>query len=205
MVSGVLGVAGISSVVAGLIDMRVHDSDGTPWLAGHVPALLGTAAFFRYLRCAGRVQGLRRGEGLVARWTVPADEFRRFCEAEARTPVRSGWSTATGRPSRSRSRGRGAVPGQRRADRRWLLAVVAHRLEAGRKRVPCRGSARPCRGLPERLQTQDPKPEAALRLTGFRHMSIGRAGHVFSLVSGARTAPALPLKLSARRTGSGCI
>lgn len=85
-----LDLAGIAAVVAGLIDVRVHDGDGAPWLApGTFPALLGTLAFFYYLRYAGRVRAMRRGEGLVARWTMPADELRRFREAEARIPARS--------------------------------------------------------------------------------------------------------------------
>lgn len=90
VVSGVPSLAGIAMVVAGLIDMRVHDGDGAPWLAlGLFPALLGSVAFFYYLHYAGRVRAMRRGQGLVARWTVPADEFRRFREAEARISARS--------------------------------------------------------------------------------------------------------------------
>jgi hypothetical protein len=90
VIAGALGLAGIASIVVGTIDLRVHDGDGAPWLAlGTFPALLGTAAFFYYLHYAARVRAMRRGEGLIARWTVPANAFRRFREAEAKIPARS--------------------------------------------------------------------------------------------------------------------
>lgn len=89
-ISGVVGLAGIASVVAGMIDRRIHGGDGAPWLAlGLFAAVLGTAAFFYCLHCAARVRAMRRGEGLLARWSVPADEFRRFCEAEVAIPAHS--------------------------------------------------------------------------------------------------------------------
>mgnify|MGYP001614553028 CR=1 FL=1 len=90
VVSGMLGLAGIALVIAGVIDVRIHNGNGAPWLVlGMFPALLGPIAFFHYVRHAGRVRAMRRGEGLIARWTVPADAFRRFREAEARIPARS--------------------------------------------------------------------------------------------------------------------
>ena len=89
-VSGGLGLAGIAMVAAGVIDLRVHGGNGAPWLAlGIFPALLGPIAFLFYLHYAGRVRAMRRGEGLVGRWTVSAAAFRRFREAEARIPARS--------------------------------------------------------------------------------------------------------------------
>lgn len=60
------------------------------WLVlGIFPALLGPIAFLLYLHYAGRVRAMRRGEGLAGHWTVSADAFRRFREAEARIPARS--------------------------------------------------------------------------------------------------------------------
>jgi len=90
VVSGMLGLAGIAMVAVGVIDLRVHGGDGAPWLVlGIFPALLGPIAFLFYLHYAGRVRAMRRGEGLVGRWTVSADAFRRFRDAEARIPARS--------------------------------------------------------------------------------------------------------------------
>lgn len=90
VVSGVLGLAGIAMVAVGVIDIRVHGGSGAPWLVlGIFPALLGPLAFLVYLHYATRVRAMRRGEGLVGRWTVPADAFRRFRETESRIPARS--------------------------------------------------------------------------------------------------------------------
>jgi hypothetical protein len=32
---------------------------------------------------------MRSGRSAIARWTLPAEEFRRFCEEERRVPARS--------------------------------------------------------------------------------------------------------------------
>lgn len=90
VVSGVLALAGIAMIAAGVFDLRVHGGNGAPWLAlGIFPALLGPMAIVVYLHYASRVRAMRRGEGLLGRWTVSADAFSRLREAEARIPARS--------------------------------------------------------------------------------------------------------------------
>lgn len=90
VVSGLCVLGGLALVLAGIFDKRVHGGDGAPWLVlGMILALPGAIAFLVFLHYAGRVRAMRRGEGLVARWIVPADAFRRFSEAEARIPARS--------------------------------------------------------------------------------------------------------------------
>lgn len=90
VVAGLCVMGGIALLVAGILDMRAHGGVGAPWLVlGMLLASAGAIAFFVSLHYAGRVRAMRRGDGLVARWIVPADAFRRFREAEAGIPARS--------------------------------------------------------------------------------------------------------------------
>ena len=85
-----IGLTGITLLAMGWFDIRNHDGNGSPWLiTGLVAALFGLVGFPIALHQAGRVRAMRRGEGLVARWVVPAGEFRSFVEAESRIPPRS--------------------------------------------------------------------------------------------------------------------
>jgi len=89
-ITGVLGLAGIALLAIGGVDIRNHDGTGSPWiLLGGGAALFGLVGFPIALHHAGRVRAMRRGAGLVARWVVPAEEFRSFVEAESRIPSRS--------------------------------------------------------------------------------------------------------------------
>ena len=87
---GLLTVGAITLVALGAMDMRASGRTGSALLMlGLFPALLCPIAFVHYLRSIAVVRGLRSGRDAVARWTVPADDFRRFCEGEARIPERS--------------------------------------------------------------------------------------------------------------------
>lgn len=87
---GVLASVGIGLVVLGVMDMRTSGSGGSPWLVlGFLPALWCPIAFMHAINHARAVQGLTSGRTAWARWTVPADEFMRFCEAEADVHARS--------------------------------------------------------------------------------------------------------------------
>lgn len=78
-------IAGILLVVKGVAHMRESGRSGSPHLMlGLFPALLGPIGFVYYLRQIPVVRALRRGTTAIARWTVSADEFRRFCDADAR-------------------------------------------------------------------------------------------------------------------------
>lgn len=87
---GLLTVGSITLVALGVMDMRASGrTDSALLMLGLFPALLCPIAFLHYLRTIAVVRGLRSGRDAVARWTVPADQFNRFREGEARIPERS--------------------------------------------------------------------------------------------------------------------
>ena len=87
---GLFTVGSITLVAFGVIDMRASGSTSSPLLVvGLFPALLCPIAFVQYLRNIAVVRGMRSGRDAVARWTLPADQFDRFREDEARIPERS--------------------------------------------------------------------------------------------------------------------
>lgn len=82
---GLVMVASIALVLKGAADMRASGQSGSPYLMlGLFPALLSPIGFVYFLFTIPVVRKMRRGTTAIARWTVSADEFRRFCEADAR-------------------------------------------------------------------------------------------------------------------------
>ncbi len=78
-------VASAALVLKGVAHMRETGRSGSPNLMlGLFPALLSPIALGYYLLTIPVVRNMRRGTTAIARWTVSVDEFRRFCEAEAR-------------------------------------------------------------------------------------------------------------------------
>lgn len=90
VVFGLAALAGIALVWMGAVDMRETGRTGSPWLAlGLLPALLCPIAFVHYFRMIPVFRDLHDGRSAIARWTVPADEFDRFREAQQRIPAAS--------------------------------------------------------------------------------------------------------------------
>lgn len=89
VVYGLLSVAGIALVVAGVLDMRATGRSGSPWwMLGLLPALLAPIAFVHALHVVRMVRAMH-GAGAIARWTLSMAEFDRFREEQARIPARS--------------------------------------------------------------------------------------------------------------------
>ncbi|MEO8367194.1 MAG: hypothetical protein ABI538_13420 [Pseudoxanthomonas sp.] len=87
---GLFTAAGIALIAVGVVDMRASEGTGSPlMLPGLFLALLCPIACVHYLRTIAVVGGMRSGRDAIARWTVPANEFNRFREGEARIPKRS--------------------------------------------------------------------------------------------------------------------
>lgn len=81
---------GIALLVLGVLDMRATGETESPLLVlGLLPTLLAPIALIYALGHVTVVRGLRSGRTATARWTVPADEFKRFCEADQRNPAGS--------------------------------------------------------------------------------------------------------------------
>lgn len=84
-ISGLVMVASLMLVAKGVADMRETDRSGSPYfMLGLFPALLSPIGVVYYLLKIPVVRNLRRGTSAIARWTVSADDFRRFLEADAR-------------------------------------------------------------------------------------------------------------------------
>lgn len=87
---GLVTAVSVTLVVKGIADMRATGRSGSPYLAlGLFPALLCPIGLVYYLSKVPVVRDMRRGKTAIARWTVPADEFRRFVEEDARVESRS--------------------------------------------------------------------------------------------------------------------
>ena len=87
---GIVMVVSVALVLKGVADMRATGRSGSPYLAlGMFPALLFPIGFVYYLFQIPVVRAMRRGTTAIARWTVSADEFRRFLEADARIEAAS--------------------------------------------------------------------------------------------------------------------
>lgn len=83
-------VAAVALIFLGVSDMRATGRSGSPLLMlGLFPALLCPIAFVYYVTKIGVFRDLRLGRGAIARWTVPADQFNRFCEEDRRIPAHS--------------------------------------------------------------------------------------------------------------------
>lgn len=87
---GLLTIAGIVLVLLGAADMRETGRSGSPLLMlGLFPALLCPIFLIHYLSKVRAFRDMRSGRRAIARWTVPAGEFRHFCEQEQRIPAGS--------------------------------------------------------------------------------------------------------------------
>ncbi|HEX4933553.1 MAG TPA: hypothetical protein VFV33_10275, partial [Gemmatimonadaceae bacterium] len=87
---GLLTALAIALVVLGVADMRATGRSGSPLLAlGLFPALLSPIVFVHYLITGRVVRDLQNGRSAIARWTVPAEQFARFCEGDERIAAES--------------------------------------------------------------------------------------------------------------------
>ena len=87
---GLVTIVGIVLVLLGAADMRETERTGSPLLAlGLLPALLCPIFFIHYLSKIRVFRDLHSGRSAIARWTLPAEQFTRFCEEEQRIPARS--------------------------------------------------------------------------------------------------------------------
>lgn len=87
---GLCTVAAVVLVLLGISDMRATGRSGSPLLMlGLFPALLCPIVFLHYLTKIGLVRDMRRGRSALARWTVPSDQFKRFCEQDRSIPASS--------------------------------------------------------------------------------------------------------------------
>ena len=87
---GIVMVVSVVLVLLGVADMRATGRSGSHYLTlGLFPALLSPIGFVYYLFQIPVVRALRRGTTAIARWTVSADEFRRFREADTRIEAAS--------------------------------------------------------------------------------------------------------------------
>ena len=87
---GLVTVVSIVLVLLGVADMRETGSTGSPLLAlGLFPALLCPIFFIYYLSRIRVFRDMHSGRSAIARWTLPAEEFNRFCEEQQRIPAAS--------------------------------------------------------------------------------------------------------------------
>lgn len=88
VIAASIAVAGAVSLAWGVSTMAAIDGE-TPATAvtvsvGLLAAILGSALTFNFVWGARVVARMRRGEGVIARWTVTPDTFERFREDELR-------------------------------------------------------------------------------------------------------------------------
>jgi hypothetical protein len=87
---GLSTVAAVALILLGMSDMRETGRSGSPLLAlGLFPALLCPIFFIYYATRIGVFRDMQRGRSAIARWTVPKDQFKRFCEDDRRIPASS--------------------------------------------------------------------------------------------------------------------
>lgn len=90
MLFGLITIASIVLVLLGASDVRETGRTGSPLLMlGLFPALLCLIVFFHYVSKIRVFRDMRSGRSAIARWTLPADQFNRFCEEKQRIPARS--------------------------------------------------------------------------------------------------------------------
>lgn len=82
LLCGVVALGGMVAVALGAAEMQAlgQETGRTAALIaiGLLAAILGTAMFINFLRAWAIFRALRAGRGVIARWTVPADQFARF-------------------------------------------------------------------------------------------------------------------------------
>jgi hypothetical protein len=87
---GLISVASMGVVLLGVEDMRETGRTGSLLLAlGLFPALLCPIFFLHYLSKIRVFRDMRSGRSAIARWTLPPEQFKRFCEEEQRFPAGS--------------------------------------------------------------------------------------------------------------------
>jgi hypothetical protein len=90
LISGLITAVSIGLVLLGFADTSATGRSGSPLvMLGLFPALLGPIFFVHYLRMIRVFRDLRSGRTAIARWTLTAEQFRRFCEDEQRVPASS--------------------------------------------------------------------------------------------------------------------
>ena len=90
LISGAITAVGIVLILLGFADTRAAGRSGSPLvMLGLFPALLGPIFLIHYLRSIRVFRDLRSGRSAIARWTLTAEQFRRFCEEEQRVPAGS--------------------------------------------------------------------------------------------------------------------
>jgi hypothetical protein len=87
---GLITVVGVVLVFLGVMDMRESGRTGSPLLMlGLFPALLCPIVFIHYFSKIRVFRDMQSGQSAIARWTLPAEQFARFCEEDRRVPARS--------------------------------------------------------------------------------------------------------------------
>lgn len=77
--------ASVALIVQGAASVRETGRTGSPLLMlGLFPALLCPIVFVHYLHKIKVFRDLQSGRSAIARWTLPAEQFTRFCEEEQR-------------------------------------------------------------------------------------------------------------------------
>ena len=90
MLFGLATVASVVPILLGVADMRETGRSGSPLLMlGLLPALLCPTFFIHYLSKIRVFRDMRSGRSAIARWIVPAEQFKRFCAEDERTPTQS--------------------------------------------------------------------------------------------------------------------
>lgn len=81
-ISLLIALVGVASVWSGIAEMNAAGYETLSSAAkigiGFVAAVIGFAALFNFLRGVKFVNQIKRAEGEIARWTVPAAEFESF-------------------------------------------------------------------------------------------------------------------------------
>jgi len=87
---GLITVVGLVLVLLGVAEMRETGRTGSPLLVlGLLPVLVCPIFLIHYLSKIRVFRDLQSGRTAIARWTLPADEFHRFCEEQQRIPAAS--------------------------------------------------------------------------------------------------------------------
>lgn len=90
VIAGAITAVSIGLILFGIADTRAAGRSGSPLLMlGLFPALLGPIFLVHYLRMIRVFRHLRSWRSAIARWTLTAEQFRRFCEEEQRVPASS--------------------------------------------------------------------------------------------------------------------
>src|SRR5687768_3671333 len=85
---GLITVVGVVLVFLGVMDMRESGRTGSPLLMlGLFPALLCPIVFIHYFSKIRVFRDMQSGRTAIARWTLPVEQFVRFCEEDRRIPA----------------------------------------------------------------------------------------------------------------------